>query len=530
MSKFLTRPWLYILIILIGTALKFYKLDDQFFWDDEVATILHVSGVSMADYEKSLPVNQIVGKNYYLDILSLNSQDLPIFKQIIGLTKMPQLTPGHYYYLIFWIRVFGDGYMSYRFFSIFMFLLALPFFFLLARKLFDSDLAGWLAVSFYAVSPFFQVYAQEARYYILWSAGMLIMHYIFLNAVEKQNRKWWIIYIVAGAFTVHISILNFVVLFTHAVYYAIYYRAKWKPLLLSLSLIFLSSLPWLAYIYINRENIQGALSWQSTTAFGEHKFHYLVEEQLIGVSKLFVNLWGRTDGVVRILSRWLPWILLLGSTLLLFRKATGKQIWFVALLSFTGMLAFLVIDVLRGSFTSYLTRYHLLFYPGMILLMTYGFKELHRRSPIVFLILFLMLVTGGLVSSKNVSDNYCSLKRDGDCSYHLEDAAELFSGEEKILIISDYQLIGPRQYSMIMSLLLKCENENMDVLYAKADYPSFKQDFDLEAYDELYAMYLSEELKAALLSEFPGDEMEMIRERKMFGQFDLPVYKIKVRL
>ena len=34
----------------------------------------------------------------------------------------------------------------------------------------------------------------------------------------------------------------------------------------------------------------------------------------------------------------------------------------------------------------------------------------------------------------------------------------------------------------------------------------------------------------ALLSEFQGDEIEMIRERKMFGQFDLPVYKIKVRL
>ena len=136
---FLSKPYLYILIIIIGIGLKFYKLENQFFWDDEVATILHTSGISMSEYQQNLPINEIVSKDYYLDLLEINDKDYPILEQIIGLTKMPQLTPGHYYYLIFWTRIVGDGFMAYRYFSVFVFLLTLPFLFLLTRKIFKSD-------------------------------------------------------------------------------------------------------------------------------------------------------------------------------------------------------------------------------------------------------------------------------------------------------------------------------------------------------------------------------------------------------
>ena len=153
--SFLKKPYIYLFIILIGILLKFYKLQDNFFWDDEIATVLHTTGISMDDYEKKLPVNRIVNRSYYDNLLTINDKDFNIADQMTGLGKMPQLTPGHYYFLIFWTRIFGDNYMSYRYFSVFIFVITLPFIFLLTRKVFNSDLAAWIATSLFAVSSSF---------------------------------------------------------------------------------------------------------------------------------------------------------------------------------------------------------------------------------------------------------------------------------------------------------------------------------------------------------------------------------------
>lgn len=523
-QKFLGKPYLYILIILIGSGLKFYKLDQQFFWDDEVATILHTSGISMAEYGSALPVNQIVGKDHYMDILALNEGKFSIFEQIIGLTKMPQLTPGHYYYLIFWTRIFGDGYMSFRFFSVIVYLLALPFLFLLARKIFDSDLAAWITLSFYSVSPFIQIYAQESRYYILWAAAMAIFHYVFLMAMEKNTRRWWIIYIITGFFFIHITILNFFILFLQGLYYLRFSSKNWKPLIISCSLIFLSSLPWLIYIYINRADIQGALSWQIGDHFGKHSFSRLLGMHLEGSIDLFMQL--SASGWLGVASLWLTGLSLLAASIAMIVKGKRSERFFVLLFTFAGILIFLLVDELRESFTSFLTRYHLLYYLGFFLLMGWAFKELYQRNVYVFSLLFLLLIGGGIYSSKVRADRLCAKKR-FDCRTHISDARDFFSGDERILIISDYTLLGKGQYSMMMSLLLACENEHMDICYARGDYPDFRSLVSQGNYDKIYAMYLSEELQSALEEEFAGVEMMMVRDKTFIGQFHLPMFGIE---
>ncbi len=57
--KFFLKPWLYIVIIIVGVALKFYHLDGKLFWIDEVSTVLYTSGVNGEIIQKEIPVNLI---------------------------------------------------------------------------------------------------------------------------------------------------------------------------------------------------------------------------------------------------------------------------------------------------------------------------------------------------------------------------------------------------------------------------------------------------------------------------------------
>src|SRR4030043_1751436 len=128
--QFMLRPWLYLGIVVLGIALKFYHIERKFFWLDEIAAIMHTSGISDMDYYKKVPVNEIKNIKYYHDLLHLNTQNYTIRSQLKGLFSMPQLAPLHHALLIFWHRIVGDDYIHYRLFNVFIFIITLPFLFL----------------------------------------------------------------------------------------------------------------------------------------------------------------------------------------------------------------------------------------------------------------------------------------------------------------------------------------------------------------------------------------------------------------
>ena len=45
-QKLMIQPWIYLVIVLFGIFLKFYKIDYRYFWFDEVSTIIHTSGTN----------------------------------------------------------------------------------------------------------------------------------------------------------------------------------------------------------------------------------------------------------------------------------------------------------------------------------------------------------------------------------------------------------------------------------------------------------------------------------------------------
>jgi len=94
--NFLLKPWLYIIIVLFGTFLKFYQLDRKLFWVDEISTVLYTSGINGDVIQKTIPVNQIQSFGYYDSLLHLSTKSYSIKNEVSGILSDTHLTPAHY--------------------------------------------------------------------------------------------------------------------------------------------------------------------------------------------------------------------------------------------------------------------------------------------------------------------------------------------------------------------------------------------------------------------------------------------------
>ncbi|TNF44595.1 MAG: hypothetical protein EP310_02995, partial [Bacteroidetes bacterium] len=255
------KPWIYIAIAVIGISLKFYRLDYKMFWYDELATVFHVAGADDVLHLSDVHLDEIVSINEYTKLLKHSDFDYPLIPQIKKQLQNMNLNPLHYLLLSFWYRMVGDEFIHYRLFSVLVFLLTLPFLFLLAREMFGLKRAGWIAVSLYSVSPFIHYFAQEARYYILWAFLLVVIHYFIFMAARTNKNKWWIWYVVFSVLSLYASVLSGFMIFQHLLFvWFVKKELRLKFLLVSLIILIFYS-PWLIYLFNNRNEVFAALAW-----------------------------------------------------------------------------------------------------------------------------------------------------------------------------------------------------------------------------------------------------------------------------
>ncbi len=140
-------------IILIGAAFRFFRLDFQSFWFDEAASV---------DFAR----RELTG-----DFISIIAGDV--------------YPPLYYLLLHFWLKWIGSSDWAIRAFSAVCSTLALPFFLLLARKL-VSPAAAVFALLIFSVSSFQIWYAQEARAY---SLVVLLTVFALLAYIALLERR-----------------------------------------------------------------------------------------------------------------------------------------------------------------------------------------------------------------------------------------------------------------------------------------------------------------------------------------------------
>ena len=159
-----------LVILLLATVLRFYRLDEQSLWADE-------------------------GNSAALAIRSLER---------ITHDAGHDIHPPLYYWLLhFWVRAFGNSEVGLRSLSALSGILLVALIYLLGEHLFGQSV-GLAAAFTAALSPFQVYYSQEARMYILLALLGATLVYTLLRYLGSEKLIWLIGFIlsaVAGLYT-----------------------------------------------------------------------------------------------------------------------------------------------------------------------------------------------------------------------------------------------------------------------------------------------------------------------------------------
>jgi uncharacterized membrane protein len=122
------------------------------------------------------------------EIVSCKIAELP-FSQIWFYVQWEMHPPLHYYFLHFWLAIFGRSEFSAHFSSIFLSLLAIPVMYFLGREVFRRRLAGLAAAVLYAFSPLFCFYGVWARMYTMLFLTASLSFLFFLRFIRVRGRR-----------------------------------------------------------------------------------------------------------------------------------------------------------------------------------------------------------------------------------------------------------------------------------------------------------------------------------------------------
>jgi len=185
---------LLLIIILVGIILRFYRIGKESFWFDEI---------------------------YAIKIASFN-----FWNVISGKTADPGNPPLFFAILSLWGKHFGLTELTSRIPAAIFSLLTFPFIFLAARVLYKKKTFGILATTFFSISLFSILYAQEARSYSLFvflTTLSLWLQSLIIFKSSKTNEILLIsIYLIIVLLGLYTHYLYFYVLFLQGIIWGVF--------------------------------------------------------------------------------------------------------------------------------------------------------------------------------------------------------------------------------------------------------------------------------------------------------------------
>ncbi len=223
-------------IILLGAALRTYRLDSEAMWLDEVATIREGAGRSFVGVLVDLPLDDPHPPLYYLIV--------------------------HV-----WTRIFGYGPVSLRSISVLAGVAAIPIVYLFARTVFDRR-TGLIAGVLTAVSPFYIQYAQEARMYALFLLLTVTSMYLFVLLGRSGSHRTVGGYVVVAVLLAVTHVYGLFILLAQNIVWATYLATDRRPTfwspprrwLLAQMIVGLLLLPWIG-VLVYRALSGGSPGW-----------------------------------------------------------------------------------------------------------------------------------------------------------------------------------------------------------------------------------------------------------------------------
>jgi len=208
-----------------GAALRFFRIDVQSLWLDELFSVL------------------IARRNWVL---------------VLADTAQGDTNPPLYNLLLHFSLQFGSDEVAARVVSFIFATATIPLFYALARDLFDER-SAFLATAVLMINPLHIFYAQEARMYAQLAFFTLAAIFFFLRAWRIGRMRDWILFVLATtlAFYTHsLAFLNLLALDVFALLFRQTRRERWHTLALAHVAIALLFAPWMVALAQQAARVQ----------------------------------------------------------------------------------------------------------------------------------------------------------------------------------------------------------------------------------------------------------------------------------
>ncbi len=226
------------LVVLLGFALRLYRLDAQSLWWDEIYTVAR-SVMSVPELIENLFESRV---------------HLPLYFLLMQT----------------WGEI-GRGEFVIRYFSVLGGVLTLPLMVQTGRLL-NGRQVGWLGAFLLAISPFHIWYAQEARMYTFLALNALAANYFLLRQLRQERRRYWVGYAMTLTFTLYSHYLGALLLIAHYVFFSLHYRRDKKLFrrwFASASVAGAAFMAWFLAVYFVSSFTQASISWISPVRWYE---------------------------------------------------------------------------------------------------------------------------------------------------------------------------------------------------------------------------------------------------------------------
>ncbi len=296
---------------------------------------------------------------------------------------------------------FGNGVASSRVLSLIFFLLSIPAFYLLGRRLFNEDVAIFATILF-ALSPFMNWYANEIRMYSLVVLIAIVNAYYFIGIFKNDDRNSWIGFAVTALLGIYSHYFFWLILMTDGIFFLIYrkqFGEKTLRRLILLAIFLLVAIaPWLVYVFSLGQITKAVpvvLSAPSTVDLFNTFSRFIIGFQTDHLNTILLSLW--------------PITVLLGFLSLRGNRRIGPE--------FTFLIFAFIIPNLLAFFESiffrpvYLTRYLIFTLPPMYLLLSFFIMRTPKAvsyalSVILIAVMSVTLTMEAFSASNPAKENY----------------------------------------------------------------------------------------------------------------------------
>jgi len=362
-----------ISVIIFGILIRLIHLDKRVYWGDEVVTSIRIAGYRFSEVLQEISNKSIIFSAEDLLTYQNASSSRGLNTTIQGLVSdEPQHAPIYFVALHLWVKLFknfSNSITQIRSFSVFLSLLSFPSLYWLCFELFNSVTAGLIATAMVATSPFYYVYAQEARPPVLWILCILLSSALLLRALRLNTKLSWVAYAASVVFSLYSFLFSVFVLIGHGFYILLIKGLKPNTAIIRYLLVVCvgvsAFMPWLLKIASNLSTVGDSTSW-SSEKIGSFQLLRMVLNNLRDV---FFNIGEGYTYLTFLL------LILIGFSFLFLIKSAPKSVWaFVLSLISVTIVVLLIPDLINGVRRSAASRYFIAPYLGINLSLAYLFS------------------------------------------------------------------------------------------------------------------------------------------------------------